>query len=81
MGLYATGRVHHIRLLESLANLHDVRDFLGHANITRTTRYLRSAPVRLAETLGGMEASSSLMPTTRRAVCLVCSEVTGKKGT
>jgi integrase len=27
------------RLLESRAELHDVRDFLGHANITTTSRY------------------------------------------
>ena len=39
------------RLLESSADLHDVRDFLGHANITTTGRYLRSAPVRLVEAL------------------------------
>jgi integrase len=29
------------RLLESRAELHDVRDFLGHANITTTSQYLR----------------------------------------
>ena len=27
------------RLLESRAELHDVRDFLGHTNITTTSRY------------------------------------------
>ena len=47
------------RLLESSADLHDVRDFLGHANITTTSRYLRSAPVRLAEALQRMEASAA----------------------
>ena len=47
------------RLLESSAGLHDVRDFLGHANITTTSRYLRSAPVRLAEALQRMEASAA----------------------
>jgi integrase len=46
------------RLLESSADLHDVRDFLGHANITTTSRYLRSAPVRLAQALERMEASA-----------------------
>ncbi len=46
------------RLLESSADLHDVRDFLGHANITTTSRYLRSAPVRLAEALQRMEAAT-----------------------
>ena len=34
-------------LLESEADLHDVRDFLGHANITTTSRYLASSPRRL----------------------------------
>ena len=33
------------RLLES----GDVRDFLGHANITTTSRYLASTPVRLEQ--------------------------------
>jgi len=46
------------RLLESSADLHDVRDFLGHANITTTSRYLRSSPVRLAEALERMERSA-----------------------
>ena len=47
------------RLIESSAELHDVRDFLGHANITTTSRYLRSAPVRLVEALQRMEASAT----------------------
>ena len=47
------------RLLESSADLHDVRDFLGHANITTTSRYLRSAPVRLEDALQRMEASAA----------------------
>ena len=34
-------------LLESGADLHDVRDFLGHAAITTTSRYLQSTPIRL----------------------------------
>ena len=46
-------------LLEESADLHDVRDFLGHANITTTSRYLRSAPVRLAQALERMEASAA----------------------
>ena len=46
------------RLMESGARDHDVRDFLGHANITTTSRYLRSAPVRLAAALKQMEANS-----------------------
>ena len=46
------------RLLESSASLHDVREFLGHANITTTSRYLRSTPVRLAQALERMEAAT-----------------------
>ena len=44
------------QLLESSADLHDVRDFLGHANITTTSRYVRSTPVRLAQALERREA-------------------------
>jgi len=44
--------------LVSSADLHDVRDFFGHANITTTPRYLRSTPVRLAQALERMEASA-----------------------
>ena len=32
--------------MEASTDLHDVRDCLGHANITTTSRYLRSTPVR-----------------------------------
>ena len=46
------------RLLESKADLHDVREFLGHANVTTTSRYLRSTPVRLVEALERMAASA-----------------------
>jgi integrase len=46
------------RLLESSADLHDVRDCLGHAHITTTSRYLRSTPVRLAQALERMEAAA-----------------------
>ncbi len=42
---------------KSKADLHDVRLFLGHANVTTTSRYVRSTPVRLAEALERMEAS------------------------
>ena len=42
-------------LLESSADLHDVRDFLGHANITTTSRYLQSAPIRLEQALARLE--------------------------
>ena len=40
------------------SNLHDVRDFLGHAHITTTSRYVRSTPVRLAQALERMEAAA-----------------------
>ncbi|MGH9239868.1 MAG: tyrosine-type recombinase/integrase [Vicinamibacterales bacterium] len=43
-------------LLESGADLHDVRDFLGHAAITTTSRYLQSTPLRLEKALARMEA-------------------------
>ena len=46
------------RLADSGAGLHDVQEFLGHANITTTSRYLRSTPVRLAKALERMEAAS-----------------------
>jgi len=46
------------RLLESSADLHDVKDFLGHANITTTSTYLKSTPVRLASGLALMENAS-----------------------
>ena len=46
------------RLLDSSLNLHDVRDCLGHANITTTSRYVRSTPVRLAQALERMEAAT-----------------------
>lgn len=44
------------RLLESSADLHDVRDFLGHANITTTSAYLASSPVRLARAMERLDA-------------------------
>jgi integrase len=43
------------RLLESSADLHDVQLFLGHANITQTSTYLSSTPVRLERALARME--------------------------
>ena len=46
------------RLLESGASEHDVRDFLGHANITTTSRYLKSTPLRLEKALAQMEGVS-----------------------
>ena len=43
------------RLPESRAELHDVRDFLGHTNITTTSRYLRSTTLRLERALTLLE--------------------------
>jgi integrase len=43
------------RLLESRAELHDVRKFLGHSNITTTSRYLRSTTLRLERALTLLE--------------------------
>lgn len=45
------------RLLESSADIHDVSAFLGHANITTTSRYLASTPTRLAKALDALEAA------------------------
>lgn len=44
------------RLLESSADLHDVQLFLGHAQITTTSRYLQSTPARLERALARLEA-------------------------
>ena len=57
-GLCDVGGLTACRLLESSADLHDVRDCLGHANITTTSRYVRSTPVRLAQALERMEAAA-----------------------
>lgn len=50
------------RLLESGAQHHDVRDFLGHANITTTSRYLASTPLRLEQALARMEGGAIRTP-------------------
>jgi DNA-directed RNA polymerase specialized sigma24 family protein len=49
--LYDLRREFASRLLESSADLHDVQLVLGHANITTTSTYLRSTPVRLKRAL------------------------------
>lgn len=43
------------RLLESGASEHDVAAFLGHANITTTSRHLATTPVRLEKALQRLE--------------------------
>ena len=58
------------RLLESSADLHDVRDFLGHANITTTSRYLRSRPGRLVRALERLEDANVAQSSHKRAVAL-----------
>jgi site-specific recombinase XerD len=59
------------RLLESGADFHDVREFLGHANITTTSRYLASTPQRLEKALSRMEhPPESEAPTTTENVAL-----------
>ena len=55
------------RLLESRAELHDVRDFLGHANITTTSRYLRSTTLRLERALTLLEEHEQRQAGTKRA--------------
>lgn len=47
------------RLMETGASLHDVREFAGHANVSTTSRYLKSSPVRLAKVLATMEAAQA----------------------
>ena len=34
-----------------MAVCYDVREFLGHANVTATSRYLQTTPVRLVEAM------------------------------
>lgn len=46
------------QLLESGADLHDVQMFLGHADITTTSRYLQSTPVRLERALERLEGAA-----------------------
>jgi site-specific recombinase XerD len=43
------------RLLESGASQHVVRDFLGHASITTTSRYLATTPVVLEKAMHSFE--------------------------
>ena len=46
IGLCDVGGLTACRLLDSSADLRDVRDCLGHAQITTTSRYVRGTPVR-----------------------------------
>ncbi len=55
-------------LLESSAGLHDVSDFLGHANITTTSRYTRSSPMRLADALARLEGADAAPPAENGAI-------------
>lgn len=48
------------RLLEPGASEHDVRDFLGHANITTTSRYLKSTSLRLERALEHREEQAAV---------------------
>lgn len=50
------------RLMESGAEQHDIRDFLGHANITTTSRYLKSNDDRLERALTNMESGAIRTP-------------------
>lgn len=47
------------RLLESSPDLRHVRDFLGHAAITTTSRYRQCTPTRLERALERLEAQSA----------------------
>ncbi len=47
--------------MDSSSNLQDVRDCLGHAHITTTSRYVRSTPRRLAKALERMEAAAETL--------------------
>ena len=47
------------RLRESGASDHDVRDWLGHSNITTTSRYLATTQSRLQQLLKALEARES----------------------
>ena len=47
-----------------LADNVNVRDFLGHANITTTSRYVQSTPLRLERVLAQMEGGSEDSHTT-----------------
>jgi integrase len=55
------------RLLEGRAELHDVRAFLGHANITTTSKYLRSTPIRMEKALGLIDTQPAAPMTTLEA--------------
>ena len=49
------------RLMETGASLHDVKEFAGHVNVTTTSRYLESSPMRLAQALARMEGGAAVV--------------------
>lgn len=55
------------RLLEAKTDLHDVREFLGHANITTTSTYLRSTSARLARALDRLDPEPTVAPPSSEA--------------
>ena len=63
--------------MEASADLHDVRDCLGHANITTTSRYVRGTRVRGLPFAG--EALSALCDQLHRGSvrCVMVRFVTG----
>ena len=77
IGLCDVGGLTASRLLDSSADLHDVRNCLGHANITTTSRYVRSTPVRFVPLTG--EALSALCDQLHRGSvwCVMVRFVTG----
>ncbi len=47
------------RLIESGAGLHDAREFLGHANISTTSRYLRASALSLEKAIDRLDRAEA----------------------
>jgi integrase len=47
------------RLIESGAGLHDAREFLGHANISTTSRYLRASALSLEKAITRLDRAQA----------------------